>query len=249
MSEDRSSRSTEREENALMPRSAPPPKSRSQGRGEEERGLAMLQAEVHALAHDIAAARSRARRSPDGLGLLLRGRREPRVPIPHGELVRLRDGASIFIRPIEPEDADQLRTGFQRLSALSRYRRFLTEFEQLTPHQLEYLTHIDHTDHEALGALVAATGAGVGTARFIRDPSDRATAEVAVVVADGWQGRGVGTALLERLTTRARAAGIDSFTARMLAGNEPARRLLTRIGDLVSERDEAGTIELKLRLR
>jgi RimJ/RimL family protein N-acetyltransferase len=114
---------------------------------------------------------------------------------------------------------------------------------------VDYLTRVDHEDHEALAALVAATGRGVATGRFLRDPADRKQAEVAIVVADDWQGRGVGAVLLERLVRRARAIGIERFTARMLVGNEAARRLLARMGDVVGERRGGGTIELTLRLR
>ena len=138
-------------------------------------------------------------------------------PKPTGEQVRLRDGTEIVIRPIEPEDADQLRAGFEHLAAVSRYRRFLSEIHGLTRHQLDYLTHVDHVDHEALAALVAATGSGIGTARYVRDTSDPAQAEVAIVIADAWQGRGIGTALVARLAKRARANGIERLTARMIS--------------------------------
>jgi GNAT superfamily N-acetyltransferase len=63
-------------------------------------------------------------------------------------------------------------------------------------------------------------------------------------VADPWQGRGVGTALVERLAARARASGIERFSALILVGNEPARRLLAHVADVVSEHREGGTIEI-----
>jgi GNAT superfamily N-acetyltransferase len=245
MPDDPRSRITEQEESELMPRSAP----RSNARDRDERALALLQGQVDALGHDIATARALAHRSPEGLGSPLRGHREADAPRLHGERVRLPDGGEIVIRAIEPRDVRDLRAGFERLSAVSRYRRFLTEIDHLTPHQLDYLTHVDHTDHEALVAVAVATGEGVGTARFVRDPGDGTTAEVAVVVADDWQGRGVGSALLERLAARARATGIERFSARMIAGNECARRLLAHLGDVVGERRNADSIELKLRLR
>lgn len=263
MSGDQSGKEAEREEKALMPRTAPPPpglpprpRSRSgaekaaiDARRQEQRAVATLAAQLRALEHDIDTARTTSRRSAASVGSLLQGHRDSPLPRPHGERVRLRDGAEILIRPIEPEDASQLRAGFERLGAVSRYRRFLSELDHLSPHQLDYLTHVDHKDHEALAALAAATGAGVGTARFVRDRAARRTAEVAVVVADDWQGRGVGSALLERLAKRARASGIELFTARMIVGNEAARRLLTRVGDVVGERQTAAAIELTLRLR
>jgi RimJ/RimL family protein N-acetyltransferase len=249
------------EERALMPRSAPPPDGlppcpRSRSRSEratvlarraDELELARLAAQLHALEHDIDSARRTSR--PQSIGSLLTGHREPEPPRPHGERARLADGTEILIRPIEPEDAEQLRSGFERLAAVSRYRRFLSEIDHLTHSQLDYLTHVDHQDHEALAALCAATGTGVGIARYVRDPDDGSQAEVAIAVADAWQRRGVGAVLLARLVKRARANGIERVTARMIVGNEAARRLLTSVGEVLDERRLAGTIELTLLLR
>jgi RimJ/RimL family protein N-acetyltransferase len=239
---DKNSRQAEREERALMPRSAPRPDG-----GEDTREIATLEAQLRALEQDIHTARRRSNEAP-GIGSMLGGHRDSAPPKPRGEQVRLRDGTEIVIRPIEPEDADQLRAGFEHLAAVSRYRRFLGEIHGLTRHQLDYLTHVDHVDHEALAALVAATGAGIGTARYVRDANDPTQAEVAVVVGDDWQGRGVGTELLARLARRARANGIERLTARMIVGNDIAHRLLAGIGDVIDERRLPGAIELTLRL-
>jgi GNAT superfamily N-acetyltransferase len=152
--------------------------------------------------------------------------------------VALRDGASIQIRPIRPEDREGLAAGFARLSAESRYRRFFTGTAQLTDRDLDYLVHVDHRDHEALLAIDPASRDGVGVARYVRTGPD--TAEPAVVVADDWQGRGVGEALLRRLVERARAEGIRRFEAPVLAGNTDAIRAFERLGGIVvaSERGE-----------
>ena len=121
--------------------------------------------------------------------------------------VRLTGGREICIRPIEPCDAPELKAGFQRLTAVSRYRRFLSGLDHLTAHQLQYLTTVDHADHEALVAVDAQSGDGIGVARYVRDANDPRLAELAIVVTDAWQGRGVGTALLEQLVVRARVRG------------------------------------------
>ena len=113
---------------------------------------------------------------------------------------------------------------------------------------MEYLTHVDHEDHEALGALLAATGQESGAARFLRDPADRGQAEIAIVVVDEWQRHGVGSALLERLMRLARMVGIERLVARTVVGNEPALALLTRSGDVIRERRGPGTTKLTLRL-
>ena len=72
---------------------------------------------------------------------------------------------------------------------------------------------------------------------------------MAVTVADAWQGRGVASALLERLSARARAAGIERITARMIVGNDAARRLIARAAEITREQREAGTVQITARLR
>src|ERR1700730_6834344 len=111
----------------------------------------------------------------------------------------LRDGSLVEIRPLGPSDKRGLAAGFQRLSELSRYRRFLSPTAQLSDKQLRYLTDIDHHDHEALVAIDPATRDGLGVARYVRSRARPDEAEFAVAVADDWQQRGLGTALLRRL--------------------------------------------------
>jgi nucleotide-binding universal stress UspA family protein len=142
--------------------------------------------------------------------------------------VTLRDGSQIAIRPIEPEDRDALAEGVRRLSPESRYRRFFAPVNELSERDLDYLTRVDHHRHEALIALDADTGGGVGVARFVR--IEDGEAEPAMVVADDWQGRGVATALLDALVVRAREEGIHRFVAPVLAGNIDAMRVLRRLG-------------------
>ena len=142
------------------------------------------------------------------------------------ETVRLRDGKSISIRPIEPDDKQQLLRGFERLSPESRYRRFLTPMDRLSARLLRYLTEVDHHDHEALVAESVEGGEPVGVARYIRLADEREAAEVAVAVVDDWQGKGAGTELLRRLATRAMEEGVERFTATCLATNTDVLELL-----------------------
>ena len=111
----------------------------------------------------------------------------------------------------------------------------------MTYEQLVALTHIDHESHEALVAIDAATGEGVGVARYVRVPDDPARAEVACTVVDPWQHRGVGSALAERLAARAAAAGIERCTALVVLGDQPARRLLAHVVDETAVRRDGGT--------
>ena len=137
-----------------------------------------------------------------------------------GAPIKLRDGSRIRIRQGHRSDRELLLRGFQQLSAESRYRRFLTTFSELSGAMVRYLTEIDHHDHEAMIALDERTGDGIGVARYVRDPKRPDTAEVAVTVVDEWQGRGVGTLLLEVICGRAREEGVKTFTALMLATNQ-----------------------------
>jgi GNAT superfamily N-acetyltransferase len=161
---------------------------------------------------------------------------------------RLRDGQEILIRPIKPEDRDELAEGMRRLSPESRYRRFFTPTSELSSAQLTYLTDVDHSDHEALVAVEPTTGHGIGVARYVRSPGDPELAEVAVAVADSWQGRGVASALLEHLTERAREEGISRFSAEILAENKPMLDLIDDLGEAHVVERAHGTVAVVVTL-
>lgn len=156
----------------------------------------------------------------------------------------LRDGTRLQIKPLEPADRDDLRVAIENLSPETRYRRFLTPTAGLSPSELTYLTAIDHERHEALTAIDPATGTGVAVARYVVLDEMPTRAEVAVTVADAWQGRGVGSGLTRRLAQLARARGITQFSGLMLATNTPMIRLLHSLGTVRSRRQDGGTVEL-----
>jgi RimJ/RimL family protein N-acetyltransferase len=161
-----------------------------------------------------------------------------------GSQARLRDGAAVLIRPIRSSDAPLLAEGFARLSARSRWMRFLTVKNELTPAELRYLTDIDHRDHEALGAL-SRDGRGVGVARYVRDKTDPRAAEIAITIADDWQGRGLGRELLTRLSRRARQEGIRRFTALVAADNAAMIALLRTAGGTLAD-GGSDTVEFEI---
>jgi len=148
----------------------------------------------------------------------------------NGRRVTLRDGSRVLIRRVRGSDAPLLADGFSRLSAESRWMRFLGAKKGLSPAELRYLTEVDHRDHEALGALSRADGRGVGIARYIRDAGDPQAAEVAITVIDEWQRRGLATELLAQLSDRARDEGIRRFTALVAADNAAVTGLLRTVG-------------------
>jgi GNAT superfamily N-acetyltransferase len=162
-----------------------------------------------------------------------------------GAPVELRDGSRVRLRQVRATDKARLRRGFQRLSEESRYRRFLGAMPMLTEGTVRYLTEIDHHDHEAIVALDDASGEGVGVVRYVRSGSPD-TAEVAVTVTDEWQGRGLGTLLLDVISARAREQGIGRFTALLLATNEEMLDLLERLGPVRVVDRECGTVEVEV---
>jgi len=171
-------------------------------------------------------------------------RRRPARPEPaaEGTPVVLRDGSQVQIREVRGSDAPLLADGFARLSARSRQQRFLSPKHSLSAAELRFLTEVDHHDHEAIGALSPADGRGVGIARYIRDPGDPEAAEIAVTIADDWQGRGLGTELLARLSDRARQEGICRFTATIAYGNAAMATLLQNMGAELAGHDH-GTVD------
>ena len=165
------------------------------------------------------------------------------------EQVGVAGDAVILLRPIRSEDKAMIAAGFERLSPESRYRRFFAPLDRLTEQDLRYLTEVDHQDHEAMVALDPGDGQIVGVARYVRS-EDPTEAEVAVVVADPWHGKGVASALLERLVERAREAGIDHFVALVLSDNEEALGLFRNLAPdgSWSRRSASGHVEIVIEL-
>jgi len=142
---------------------------------------------------------------------------------------RLADGTPIVVRPIQPED-DAIETAFiGGLSSDTRYNRLLGA-RKLTPEEIRRLTRIDYAQEMA---YVAVTGQAeqvrlLGVARYVRDAD--AAAEFALVVADAWQRRGVGTLLLDTLLRHAHAAGIVRLLGITLATNQAMQKLARKLG-------------------
>jgi GNAT superfamily N-acetyltransferase len=164
-------------------------------------------------------------------------------------VVALRDGTPALIRPIVAEDKDRLRDGFARLSPLSRYRRFMSPIDELTPDMLRHFTEVDYADHFAYVAILAEEPGqpGVGVARYIRLPEDPTVAEAAVTVVDEYQGRGLGTLLLEALGAVALQNGIVRFRGYALEDNRPMIDLMTQMGADV-EHDSPGVYRIEVDL-
>jgi RimJ/RimL family protein N-acetyltransferase len=155
----------------------------------------------------------------------------------------------LLIRRITPADKDALVAGLGRLSDRSVYLRFLSPKPRLSSSELRYLTEVDFTDHYALvAALAAAPDVVVGVGRWVRDAAAPESAEIAIVIADDLQGRGVGTELGRALADAAVARGITRFTASMLPENTASHRLFAKISSRLQLTREAGVDELVAQL-
>jgi Sortase and related acyltransferases len=138
----------------------------------------------------------------------------------------LRSGHVVRIRQVRPADAPALARAYADLGEQSRYRRFFTVMPELPEATRAAASQVDHDRHEALVAVPPRSGEIVGEARFVRSPDLPDVADVAVTVVDSWQGRGLGTLLLQHLSRRASEAGVHYFPAEVLAENGPMLHML-----------------------
>lgn len=154
-------------------------------------------------------------------------------------------GRRVWLRLLQPGDADLLRRFFWRLSSETVYRRFFSPIRLPNDALLRMLVDVDHRDREA---LIALDDQGIiGVARYGTSPT--ASHDVAVVVADDWQGRGLGTLLIRRLAHIARLRGISRFHATMLGDNARAQSLVRGLSTHVTMRFEDGYVEADIPLR
>ena len=157
----------------------------------------------------------------------------------------LKDGAVAQIRPIRPDDGEQLRNLLKRSGPRSIYQRFMRDKDDLSPEELEYFTVLDYDTRMAFAAVIDDTIIGVGRYDALAD--EPGTAEVAFLVEDAHQGRGVATLLLERLADYARQHKIEAFKAYVLADNHAMLRVFRNSGFGVARDDMAAgiyTVEL-----
>ena len=142
--------------------------------------------------------------------------------------VTLRGGLEAELRPLTSMDRDAYLAGLEHVGPVSRQLRFLAPKPALSESEIRYFTEVDHRDHEAI--IAVAGGAVLGVARYVRDRHDRRLAEIAVVVADEWQGRGAGTALVRRVVERASEEGVERLRASVLRGNAGMFATFRRLG-------------------
>ncbi|MDX2591807.1 MULTISPECIES: bifunctional acetate--CoA ligase family protein/GNAT family N-acetyltransferase [Streptomyces] len=167
--------------------------------------------------------------------------------------VVLRDGGTARIRPITIDDADRLVSFYEQVSDESKYYRFFAPYPRLSAKDVHRFTHHDFVDRVGLAATIG--GEFIATVRYDRinangmpasSPADEA--EVAFLVQDAHQGRGVASALLEHIAAVARERGIRRFAAEVLPANTKMIKVFTDAGYTQKRSFEDGVVRLEFDL-
>ena len=156
--------------------------------------------------------------------------------------VVLSDGGTVHLRPITPPDADRIVSLHSRLSERTRYFRYFAPYPRISEKDLKRFSVVDHHGRVALGAFLGDNLIAVGRYEQLGDTDQ---AEVAFVVEDVHQGRGLGSILLEHLAAAARERGLTRFVAEVLAENTQMVRVFRDAGYRVSRELEAGVLHLE----
>jgi RimJ/RimL family protein N-acetyltransferase len=161
---------------------------------------------------------------------------------------RLRDGTQIEIRALRPEDEADLLAAVDRTSPESLRRRFFAVKRGFTETERAFFMNIDFSNHVALIALAEEEGHPVivGGGRYI--VSAPGSAEMAFVVVDAWQGRGIGSVLLRHLVGIARDRGLAELTADVLPENRAMLKVFRNFGLQPASRRDPQTVHLVLKL-
>lgn len=156
--------------------------------------------------------------------------------------VVLRDGSTAHLRPIRPDDAEELARMHRQQSQTSIYLRFFTYKSSLSSKELQRFTQVDHRDRVALIVLRGGEIIGVGRYDRLDDPLE---AEVAFNIADSQQGRGLGSILMEHLAVAARENGIRRFSAEVLPENRKMLSVFQESGFEISRRFDDGVVAVE----
>ena len=154
--------------------------------------------------------------------------------------VEFKDGTALMLRPVLPGDTERTNHPSVEFSSETLYRRFMST-RAPSAALMDYLFQVDYVDHFVWVLVDGVDGPVVADVRFVRNVDDPSSAEIAFIVADDYQGRGIGGFLMDALIVAARVCGVQRFTARMLAENLAMRHILDRFG-AEWERDEPGVI-------
>jgi len=169
-------------------------------------------------------------------------------PSNYSVIEKLRTGERIEIRAVRPQDRDDLIAVVGRASNETLYRRFFAVRRHFSETEESFYLNIDFVSHVALVALAEANGQQsiVGGGRYV--VSEPGQAEVAFMVVDKYQGRGLGAALLHHLAMIARQAGLHELVAYVLPDNRAMLKVFEKSGLKYTTKREAGSVYIKLGL-
>ncbi|MFG3704932.1 GNAT family N-acetyltransferase [Micromonospora sp. NPDC047670] len=156
--------------------------------------------------------------------------------------VLLSDGSTVQLRPIHPSDGPGIVAMHSRFSERTRYLRYFSPYPRIPERDLHRFVNVDHRDREAFVVLVGDRIVAVG--RYERLGPAAPDAEVAFVVEDAYQGRGIGSVLLEHLADAAARSGIATFVAEVLPANGAMLRVFSDFGYQVQRQFADGVVHL-----
>ena len=163
--------------------------------------------------------------------------------------VILKDGSTLYLRPVVPEDEERLLALFSRLSRHSVYLRFHHVLNQMSKEEAKRFCAVDYDNDFALAATLGDVGEEriIAVGHFYRMPVGD-LAEAAFVVEDAYQGKGIGSHLLEQLAVIAREMGIRTFEASVLSENREMMQVLEHSGFYIAEELESGVYQMEMDL-
>ena len=153
--------------------------------------------------------------------------------------LKLSDGTSVFLRPIRPSDSEQAAAFREKLSAQSIYERFLGYVPKITPKLIKRLTEIDLSREIAIVAEVDHKGQreGIAIARLVKEKAD--AGEFAIIIADVWQGKGLGNLMTDYMIQIAGKIGYGKLIAYVFAENGVMLHILKQKGFELKREDGA----------
>ncbi|MEU7874183.1 GNAT family N-acetyltransferase [Dactylosporangium sp. NPDC049140] len=156
--------------------------------------------------------------------------------------VLLSDGTTVHLRPIRPDDADRIVALHSRFSERTRYLRYFSAYPRIPQRDLDRFVNVDHHDREAF--VVEHAGELIAVGRYERLGAGSHQAEVAFVVEDAHQGRGIGSVLIEHLVAAADTEGITEFEADVLPVNQAMLRVFMAAGFHIERQFADGVVHL-----
>jgi GNAT superfamily N-acetyltransferase len=171
----------------------------------------------------------------------------PSYPVELEQWMTLKDGSKVFVRPLKLTDESLVRDLFYQLSPESVHYRFFQMLRSMPHEKRQELLRVDYEDDFALVVLTDNREGSpmLAIAHYRRNPQTN-FAEAAFLVRDDWQGKGIGTALVNQLAEIAQTRGIAGFTADVLADNQGMLRVFHKCGYPVQSDLEDGVYGLRI---